>query len=201
MDDLLRAFQADVSQDLAACDADLERLRKTPGDAASAANLHRLFCSIREMSVVLGQRKLADAASRGARALESGQAGDAVATARAIPTVAECLAQIRTLLGSIEYSDDGAVAGRAQPSPEPLAASADDHAALAHESGTVPATRSRSDAFDMIGDDDEAVLPALAAEHRLSAPISDATEARPATIEVGEPILGASRTAGRKRAR
>ena len=201
MDDLLRAFQADVSQDLAACDADLERLRKTPGDAASAANLHRLFCSIREMSVVLGQRKLADAASRGASALESVQAGDAGATARAIPTVAQCLMQIRTLLGSIEYSDDGAVTGRAQPLPEALAAPADDHAALAPESSTLPATRSRSDAFDMIGDDDEAVLPPLATEHRLSAAMLDGAEARPAAIEVGEPILVASVAAGRKRAR
>jgi len=41
----------------------------------AVANLHRLFCSIREMSVVLGQRKLADAASRGVGALDTAQGG------------------------------------------------------------------------------------------------------------------------------
>ena len=96
MDDLLKAFQAEISQDLDACEADLERLRKAPDGSAAVANLHRLFCSIREMSVVLGQRKLADAASRGVGALEVAQGGEPGAVPQAIPIVAECLVQIRT---------------------------------------------------------------------------------------------------------
>jgi hypothetical protein len=195
MDDLLRAFQADISQDLVACEADLERLRKAPGDAASAANLHRLFCSIREMSVVLGQRTLAEAASRGAGILETAQGGDAGAATRAIPVVADCLAEIRSLLGSIEHADDGAVANRAQPSNAPLSEPADDRLTAASASDAVPATRSRSDAFDMIGADDEAALPPLAAEHRLP----DETGARSAAIDVGEPILGTPMVAVRKK--
>src|SRR5262245_21138038 len=130
MDDLLKAFQAEISQDLDACEADLERLRTAPDGAAGLANLHRLFCAIREMSVVLGQRKLADTASRGVSALEAAQGGEHGATPRAIPVVAECLAQIRGLLQSIEYSDDSAAANRAAPSNGP-SAEGGDHAATA----------------------------------------------------------------------
>src|SRR5215475_4960167 len=127
MDDLLKAFQAEISQDLDACEADLERLRTAPDGAAGLANLHRLFCSIREMSVVLGQRKLADAASRGVGALEVAQGGEPGAVPQAIPIVAECLVQIRTLLQSIEHSDDASAPIRAQPSNGPSDSEAADY--------------------------------------------------------------------------
>jgi AsmA family protein len=203
MDDLLKAFQAEISQDLDACEADLERLRTAPDGAAALANLHRLFCSIREMSVVLGQRKLADTASRGVGSLETAQAGEPGAAARAIPVIAECLAQIRSLLQSIEYSDDSAAVNRAAPSNGPSTVESDDHAAAA--TVAAPAKRSRSDAFDLIGEHEEAALPPLTARHD---PLPDAVVASPATIEVGRPILSpavtadvASRRADRKKAR
>ncbi len=198
MDDLLRAFQVEISQDLDACEADLERLRKAPDGAASVANLHRLFCSIREMSVVLGQRKLAEAASRGVGALEVAQAGDPGAATRAIPIVAECLAQIRTLLQSIEHSDDPVVPGRAHPSNGHSAGDADDYAATAANLPAAPSKRSKSDAFDLIGERDEAALPPLTAQHNPPASVPDVAQVRPAAIEVGQPILNtAVATAGR----
>ena len=206
MDDLLKAFQAELSQDLDACEADLNRLRTAPDGAAAIANLHRLFCSIREMSVVLGQRKLAEAASRGVDALEAAQAGDAGAAGRAIPIVAECLAQIRTLLQSIEHSDDATVPSRAKPSH----GHSEDYELTAAAQPPAPSTRSRSDAFDLIGEHDEGALPPLMAEHNPPASMPDATGGRPAPIEVGEPILSAPMAAtvetsrgrvGRKQAR
>ena len=178
MDDLLKAFQAEISQDLDACEADLERLRKAPDGAASVANLHRLFCSIREMSVVLGQRKLADAASCGVSALDVAQAGEPGATARAIPIVAECLAQIRTLLQSIEHSDTTEASNRALPSNGRSAGDGDDHSASAAMPSAAPAKRSKSDAFDLIGEHDEAALPPLTAERDPPAPVPDARQAR-----------------------
>jgi uncharacterized protein involved in outer membrane biogenesis len=190
MDDLLKAFQAEISQDLDACEADLERLRMAPDGAASIANLHRLFCSIREMSVVLGQRKLADAASRGVSALDVAQAGEPGATARAIPIVAECLAQIRALLQSIEHSDTAEASNRALPSNGHSAGDGDHDSASAAMPSAAPAKRSKSDAFDLIGEHDEAALPPLTAERDPSAPMPDARQAQFAAIEVGQPILG-----------
>lgn len=201
MDDLLKAFQAEIAQDLDICEADLERLRTAPDGAAAVANLHRLFCSIREMSVVLGQRKLADVASRGVVALEAAQTGQPGAATRTVPIVAECLAEIRTLLHqSIEYSDDPKSANRAAPSNDPAAAESDDYEAMA-AAGAAPAQRSRSDAFDLIGDHEEAALAPLAAHRDPPESIS----ARPAAIEVGPRILstavGAAEVSGRRKAR
>jgi len=206
MDDLLKAFQAEISHDLDTCEADLERLRTAPDGAAARANLHRLFCSIREMSVVLGQRKLADVASRGVEALEAAQTGEPAAAMRIAPIVAECLVQIRTLLQSIEYSDDPNAANRAAPSNNPSVLESDDYEATA-TAEAAPAKRSRSDAFDLIGEHDEAALAPLSAQH---APLPETTSARPPAIEVGPPILSAAVAAaaevpagrmGRKKAR
>ena len=204
MDDLLKAFQAEISQDLDTCAADLEQLRMAPDGSAAIANLHRLFCSIREMSVVLGQRKLADAASRGVAALEVAQAGEPGGAARAIPIVAECLTQIRSLLQSIEHTDAFDGTGRANLSNGQSAGDAEDHPAAV--STATPSKRSKSDAFDLIGEHDEAALPPLTAQSIPPAAEPQAAQARLAPIEVGAPILSipaaaeASR-AGRRRAR
>ena len=183
MDDLLKAFQAEVSQDLDVCEAHLARLRSTPDGAAAIANLHRLFCSIREMSVVLGQRRLADAASRGVAALDVAQAGEPGAATRAIPIVAECLASIRTLLQSIEHSDDCEILSRAHPSEGESADDATDLAATAAPLLTTPSKRSKSDAFDLIGEHDEVALPLLTAQPNLAAPALEAAQAWPTAIE------------------
>jgi len=192
MDDLLRAFQAEISQDLDVCEADLERLRKAPDGAAAVANLHRLFCSIREMSVVLGQRKLADAASRGVRTLDVAQAGEPGAATRTIPIVAECVAQIRTLLQSIEPSGDPMPPSRAHASIGQSATVVDGSSATGAVLGAAPSKRSKSDAFDLIGEKDEAAVPPLRAQRNPPAPVPDAAHARPPAIEVGQPILRAA---------
>ena len=206
MDDLLKAFQAEISQDLDTCAADLEQLRMAPDGSAAIANLHRLFCSIREMSVVLGQRKLADAASRGVAALEVAQAGEPGGAARAIPIVAECLTQIRSLLQSIEHTDAFDGTGRANLSNGQSAGDTEDHPAAV--STATPSKRSKSDAFDLIGEHDEAALPALTAQSIPPAPEPQAAQARLAPIEVGPPILSipaaaeaSAARAGRRRAR
>jgi uncharacterized protein involved in outer membrane biogenesis len=190
MDDLLKAFQAEISQDLDACEADLERLQKAPDGAASIANLHRLFCSIREMSVVLGQRQLAETASRGVGALDAAQAGEPGAVTRAVPIVAECLTQIRMLLQSIEHSDANEVAAQARAVNVQSADDADDYPTMAAVPAAAPSKRSKSDAFDLIGDHDEAALPPLTAQRNPPAPVLDAVQVRP-MIEVGAPILSA----------
>lgn len=114
MDDLLKAFQAEVSQDLDACEGDLGRLRTAADGAAAIANLHRLLGSIREMSVVLGQLRLSEVASRAVGALEVAQAGEPGAVARTVPIVADCLAQIRVLLQSLAQADADGPANRAR---------------------------------------------------------------------------------------
>jgi len=192
MDDLLRAFQAEISQDLDACEADLERMRKAPDGAAAIANLHRLFCSIREMSVVLGQRKLADAASRGVRALDVAQTGEPGTAMRAKPIVAACVAQIRTLLQSIEPSGDPVPPSRAQASNGQPAAGVDGSSATGAVLGGAPTKPSKSDAFDLTGEQDEAAVPPLRAQRNPPAPVPDATHARLPAIEVGQPILRAA---------
>jgi uncharacterized protein involved in outer membrane biogenesis len=114
MDDLLKAFQAEISQDLDTCEADVERLRRSPADAAALANLHRLLCSIREMSVVLGQRGLSELASRGVGALEVAQGGEPGAVAKTVPIVGDCLAQIRAAARALEPADEAALPSRAR---------------------------------------------------------------------------------------
>jgi len=115
MDDLLKAFQAEISQDLDACAAALGQLRRSPADAAAVADLHRRLCSIREMSTVLGQRELSEAASRGAAALEAAPGGEP-----AVPTVEACLAEIRAALHTLRPVDEAAPPGsiRREAGPE-----------------------------------------------------------------------------------
>jgi uncharacterized protein involved in outer membrane biogenesis len=114
MDDLLKAFQAEISQELDTCDADVERLRRSPADAAALANLHRRLCSIREMSVVLGQRGLSELASRGVGALEVAQGGEVGAVAKTVPIVGECVTQIRAAVRALEPADEAALPSRAR---------------------------------------------------------------------------------------
>jgi uncharacterized protein involved in outer membrane biogenesis len=114
MDDLLKAFQAEISQDLDTCDADVERLRRSPADAAALADLHRRLCSIREMSVVLGQRGLSELASRGVGALDVAQGGEVGAVAKTVPIVGECLTQIRAAVRALEPADEAALPSRAR---------------------------------------------------------------------------------------
>jgi hypothetical protein len=137
MDDLLTAFRTEVAQDLDACAADLERVRRSPGEAAAIADLHRRLSSIREMSVVLGQRELADAASRGIDALEVAKRGDPRVVANAVPAVAECLAQIRSVLGmpgaEVNTTREGA-------QPAPLAAASQETTAI-HADASPPRKR------------------------------------------------------------
>lgn len=103
MDDLLRAFQAEASQDLDRCDAALARLRTAPEGVTAIVNLQRLLGSIQEMSVVLGQKRLAEAASRGLGALDIAQAGGRDAVAKVVPVVSNCMAEMRALLSSLGY--------------------------------------------------------------------------------------------------
>ena len=205
MDDLLKAFQAEVSQDLDACEADLDRLRQAPDGAAAVANLHRLFCSIREMSVVLGQRKLADAASRGVGALDTAQGGGPGAVTRTIPIVADCLAQIRTLLQSIEHSDSAALPAGVRASNGHSADAADDSAAPSATQvgvlGSAPSQRSKSDAFDLIGEHDEVARPPLTALSGLPVPALQAGQTPPPAIEVGPRMVDAAVATSAGRAR
>lgn len=103
MDDLLRAFQAEASQDLDRCDAALARLRTTPEGVTAIVNLQRLLGSIQEMSVVLGQKRLAEAASRGLGALDIAQSGGPAAVAKVVPVVSNCMAEMRALLSSLGH--------------------------------------------------------------------------------------------------
>jgi uncharacterized protein involved in outer membrane biogenesis len=114
MDDLLKAFQAEISQDLDTCDAGVERLRQSPADAAALADLHRRLCSIREMSVVLGQRGLSELASRGVGALEVAQGGEVGTVAKTVPIVGECLTQIRAAVRALQPADEAALPSRAR---------------------------------------------------------------------------------------
>jgi len=101
MDDLLKAFRTEASQDLDRCEADLTRLRTAPNGMAEGVSLKRLLGTIQEMSIVLGQRRLAEAAARGTGALEAALAAGPEAVGRAVPIVADSLSQIRTLLHAL----------------------------------------------------------------------------------------------------
>jgi hypothetical protein len=124
MDDLLTAFRAEVSNDLDACASDLDRLRSAAADPAAVADLHRLFSSIHEMSVVLGQRRLSELASQGAAALEAVKRGDRSAERQAVAIVAGCIGEIRAELQSLAPRDASAPPVQAQAGvpPRPVAA-------------------------------------------------------------------------------
>ncbi|MGE0117685.1 MAG: AsmA family protein [Dongiaceae bacterium] len=108
MDDLLTAFQAEISQELDACAADFDRWRRSPADTAAIARLHKVLCSIREMSVVLGQSHLSELASRGVSALESARSGALGVAERAVPVVAESLEQLRSAVRYLARTGDAA---------------------------------------------------------------------------------------------
>lgn len=124
MDDLLRAFQAEASQDLDRCDAALARLRSLPEGVTAIVNLQRLLGSIQEMSVVLGQRRLAEAASRGLGALDIAQSGGPGAVAKLVPVISSGIAEMRTLLSSLSHED--AMAATAERAPTPTSEDAPD---------------------------------------------------------------------------
>lgn len=120
MDDLLRAFQAEASQDIDRCDAALARLRTMPDGVTAIVNLQRLLGSIQEMSVVLGQERLAEAASRGLGALDIAQSGGRDAVAKVVPVVSNCVAEIRALLASLGQGNAVAVETRVPLLPEEM---------------------------------------------------------------------------------
>lgn len=124
MDDLLRAFQAEASQDLDRCDAALLRLRTMPEGVTAIVNLQRLMGSIQEMSVVLGQRRLAEAASRGLGALDMAQSGGRETVAKVVPVISNCIAEMRSLLSSLAHEDVMAVGGERSADQEPDAVAA-----------------------------------------------------------------------------
>jgi uncharacterized protein involved in outer membrane biogenesis len=104
MDDLLKVFVAETSQSLEECEANLDRLRKSPDDAAIVANILKVVRSIREECAVMGLPQIQAAAALGVEAVHAMQGDDPVAVARMVPTAGDRLAQIRGLLGSLEHA-------------------------------------------------------------------------------------------------
>jgi two-component system chemotaxis sensor kinase CheA len=104
MDDLLKVFVAETSQSLEECEANLDRLRKSPDDAAIVANILKVVRSLREECAVMGLPQLQAAAALGVEAVHAMQGDDPVAVARMVPTAGDRLAKIRGLLDSLEHA-------------------------------------------------------------------------------------------------
>jgi uncharacterized protein involved in outer membrane biogenesis len=102
MDDLLAAFLADTAQSLGKCEADLDRLRRSPDGAAALADMLGLLGTIRETSEVMGLRELQAAAALAVEAVQAAIDGeDPTAATGMAPALAEHLARLRGLVDAL----------------------------------------------------------------------------------------------------
>ncbi|MGH6933808.1 MAG: hypothetical protein ACREEE_15415 [Dongiaceae bacterium] len=108
MDDLLKVFLVETSQGLGECDADIDRLRAAPNDAAALTSILRLVGSVRETSSFLGLPGLHAAAAAAVGVLTKIKNGAMPGGTPSTDLVRRAIADIKASVMQLEQSVAGA---------------------------------------------------------------------------------------------
>src|SRR3954454_5670099 len=140
MDDLLKEFLTETSENLAVLDVELVRLEQNPNDMDLLGNIFRLVHTVKGTCGFLGLSRLESVAHAGENVLGKVRDGEIEVGAEAVSLILECLDRIRTVMTDLEatgsepagddtdlirrlnaFADSGGVSSAA---PAPVAASA-----------------------------------------------------------------------------
>src|SRR6185295_5914011 len=102
MDDLLKEFLTESSENLAVLDVELVKLEQNPNDTELLGNIFRLVHTVKGTCGFLGLSRLESVAHAGENVLGKVRDGELDVTPQAVSLILECLDRIRTLMGDLE---------------------------------------------------------------------------------------------------
>ncbi|MEX0815359.1 MAG: Hpt domain-containing protein, partial [Dongiaceae bacterium] len=105
MDDLLREFLTETSENLALLDVELVKLEQNPNDPALLGNIFRLVHTIKGTCGFLGLPRLESVAHAGENVLGKVRDGELEVTPTAVTLILECLDRIRSLMTALESTE------------------------------------------------------------------------------------------------
>src|SRR5690242_18930071 len=102
MDDLLKEFLTESSENLAVLDVELVKLEQNPNDTELLGNIFRLVHTVKGTCGFLGLPRHESVAHAGEYILGKLRDGEMVASAEAVTAVLECLDRIRSIMSDLE---------------------------------------------------------------------------------------------------
>src|SRR3954470_18542578 len=102
MDDLLKEFLTESSENLAVLDVELVKLEQNPNDTQLLGNIFRLVHTVKGTCGFLSLSRLESVAHAGENVLGKVRDGELDVTPQAVSLILECLDAIRTLMGDLE---------------------------------------------------------------------------------------------------
>lgn len=102
MDDLLKEFLTETSENLAVLDVELVRLEQNPNDMDLLGNIFRLVHTVKGTCGFLGLSRLESVAHAGENVLGKVRDGEIEVDAEAVSLILECLDRIRTVMTDLE---------------------------------------------------------------------------------------------------
>ena len=105
MDDLLREFLTETSENLATLDIELVRLEQNPNDPALLSSIFRLVHTIKGTCGFLGLPRLEKVAHAGENVLGKFRDGELLVTAHAVSLILQSIDTIKGLLGYLEQNE------------------------------------------------------------------------------------------------
>jgi two-component system chemotaxis sensor kinase CheA len=156
MDDLLKEFLTESSENLAVLDVELVKLEQNPNDSELLGNIFRLVHTVKGTCGFLGLSRLESVAHAGENVLGKVRDGELIVSAEAVSLILECLDRIRTLMGDLEATgaepagDDKDLIKRLNAFAEGGAAAAAPAAVTAPAAAPAPAANASS-IYDQMG--------------------------------------------------
>jgi two-component system chemotaxis sensor kinase CheA len=102
MDDLLKEFLTETSENLAVLDLELVKLEQNPNDRELLGNIFRLVHTVKGTCGFLGLPRLESVAHAGENVLGKVRDGEIEVTAEAVSLILECLDRIRGVMTDLE---------------------------------------------------------------------------------------------------
>ena len=102
MDDLLKEFLTETSENLAVLDVELVRLEQNPNDMDMLGNIFRLVHTVKGTCGFLGLSRLESVAHAGENVLGKVRDGEIEVGAEAVSLILECLDRIRAVMTDLE---------------------------------------------------------------------------------------------------
>ncbi|HVM84728.1 MAG TPA: chemotaxis protein CheW [Candidatus Binatia bacterium] len=102
MDDLLKEFLTETSENLAVLDVELVKLEQNPNDMELLGNIFRLVHTVKGTCGFLGLSRLESVAHAGENVLGKVRDGEIEVGAEAVSLILECLDRIRTVMQDLE---------------------------------------------------------------------------------------------------